>query len=128
MTTRSGSRIRQPSVPRVKEETPSTTNGNAPHTNTTEKETSIPTTAESEEPDAQSTAAAIKDTFLKVPDLVSQKASKLGQGLKTDNVDTTEIEARKAYWKKIYERTSFGFLMIGGFISALKWQNDDISC
>lgn len=109
MTTRSGSRIRQPSVPIVKEENPSND--------------TISATAASEQvarPQSKEEGTSEPAFTQPQPAKVSKAAPQLSssQSLSAEKQNEEEREARKVYWKKVYERTLFTFIMIGGFVGA----------
>lgn len=121
MTTRSGSRIRHLSVPNVQEEESSPVNGTAKISTTEAEKNVIPTI---EEPKSEKRVEGIPSSSLQVPDSIYGKSSsskQVQQGQtkeeksKSKTEEEMESEARKAYWKKIYERTIFSLFMIGGF-------------
>jgi len=123
MTTRSGSRIRQPSVPHLAEET-SSSNGKASNGQAKEASEARPSKAKAAE--SEKGTATIMAPVPKIPESVTQKAAdeNPGHAQMTQKKIDEEIEARKVYWKKIYERTIFTFIMIGGFIGESEEKRD----
>ncbi|UZJ53000.1 hypothetical protein CBS101457_002320 [Exobasidium rhododendri] len=118
MTTRSGSRIRQPSVPNLQEER-ATSESNGRPKEMTDVESHSKEPIETEKQDQAPATTSIMASPPQTPHYLTQKAADespshamiLQQKMEDDR------EARKIYWKKIYERTIFTFLMIGGFVA-----------
>lgn len=112
MTTRSGGRIRQPSVPNIQENTESTPQ-KVPASNGVAKEMIAPKISISQADSAPVMASPPKPPYF-LTQKVADETPSHAQMLEKKKDD--DIEARKMYWKKIYERTIFTFIMIGGFI------------
>lgn len=131
MTTRSGSKIRQPSIQNAKEEeeTPVPVNGKGGKTNGNVKEDS----SQIQETPEETVVAKIVPKVVekvkevtapivnKIPEVVLQRPeeSTPSQTSLQEEKQREEAEARKLYWKKVYERTLFTLLMLGGFLLLL---------
>lgn len=123
MTTRSGSKIRHSSVPALQEEEETSPINGTIKSAVESVSNVIPTI---KEPQDEEKGDNRTSPSLQVPDAVYGKqslaSSKQLQQSRTKEKNSQskseeeiESEARKAYWKKIYERTVFSLFMIGGF-------------
>jgi phosphatidate cytidylyltransferase len=119
LTTRSGSKFRHPSVPNLKEEREVS---GSPSKAKESKEQGSHSVQQAEPEKDKSTSEDIPTMAPppQAPDFLTQKAANdsPSHALILQQKTEDDIEARKAYWKKIYERTIFSFVMIGGFVGA----------